>query len=163
MRGPLGTKSIKLPLKLLFVSRFGLIIVTSEPVSEISSNQKKYAKKLRGTLVSLIKSHFIELSYNISLRVSLVGVGFRVFEDSDLKGNIYFKLGYSHLIFFRMPENLKVNCYKHTKLSLERSPSFFLTAQTRSRIRKLRLPEPYKGKGVLNENETIVLKKGKRV
>ena len=73
-----------------------------------------------------------------------------------------FKLGYSHNIYFKIPKNLTVFCLKSDKIFI--SGNFYeYISQIASQIRSYKTPEPYKGKGILYENEKIFLKEGKKV
>ena len=58
---------------------------------------------------------------------------------------------------------MSIFCYKHGKLTLHGKTSFNAITQVAAKIRNQRLPEPYKGKGVLYANEKVNLKVGKRV
>lgn len=120
-------------------------------------------KKIQGTTVAKIKQILIESTYTLYQKLNLVGVGYRVFAHEQLKNQIYFKLGYSHLIYFKIPSELNTHCQKFTKLFLFGNCSFDLLTQTASQIRVCKLPEPYKGKGILYDQEKIVLKKGKKI
>jgi large subunit ribosomal protein L6 len=62
-----------------------------------------------------------------------------------------------------VPETLTVYSQKNTKLSLFGSYSYDKLTQTAAQIRACRFPEPYKGKGVLYDQEKISLKKGKKI
>ena len=73
-----------------------------------------------------------------------------------------FKLGYSHPIFFKIPNNLQIFCFKFIKLFVWGN-SYKNITQTSALIRSYKKPEPYKGKGILYEGEKIVLKEGKKV
>jgi len=121
----------------------------------------KKKKKLRVNVTFRIKKIFTELLNNICIKLKLVGVGYKVsvMNDSNL---LHFKLGYSHSIYFKLPLHLKVEVIKGNRVfisgsSLEKSSSFAAF------IRSYKLPEPYKGKGILYVNENIKLKIGKKV
>lgn len=161
--GPLQTKSIKLKVKIFLIPDSQLIVVTQIPLSNISPGSLKSSKKLQGTTVSKIKQVIIEVSYTLYNKLNLVGVGYRVFAHEKLPNQIYLKLGYSHLIYFKIPNDLNSFCQKFTKLFLFGNCSFDLLTNTAAQIRNCKLPEPYKGKGILYNQEKIVLKKGKKI
>lgn len=75
---------------------------------------------------------------------------------------LHFKLGYSHHIYFRIPANLKICCLKANKLFVLGYSYLFVT-QIASLIRSYKVPEPYKGKGIVYTTEKIILKEGKKV
>jgi large subunit ribosomal protein L6 len=137
--------------------------VTDIPVLRTSTIYFKNAKKLQGTTVAQIKQTLIETTYTLYHRLNLVGVGYRVFAYEQVKNQIYFKLGYSHLIYFKIPNSLNTHCHKFTKLFVFGKCSFDLLTQTVTRIRACRSPEPYKGKGILHDQEKIIFKKGKKI
>jgi large subunit ribosomal protein L6 len=161
--GPLATKSLKLKIKLLLIPSTNLIVATSLPVDQKSTGNFKNNKMMQGTTVAKIKQILIEVTYVLSCKLNLVGVGYRAFAHETLPNQMYFKLGYSHLIYFRIPEGLNSNCLKSTKLFLSGNSSYDLLTQTAAQIRSCKLPEPYKGKGILYDQETIILKKGKKI
>ena len=162
-RGPLQTKSLKLKVKIVLVPDSNLILVTQIPSEDTSAVGLKNAKKLQGTTAAKIKQILIEISYTLYSKLNLVGVGYRVFEHENLSNQIYLKLGYSHPIYFKIPKTVNSFCQKFTKLFLFGNSSFDLLTSTASQIRNCKLPEPYKGKGILYDQEKIILKKGKKI
>lgn len=75
---------------------------------------------------------------------------------------LHFKLGYSHFIYFKIPKNLKIFCLKANKLFILGNSYLFVT-QIAALIRSYKVPEPYKGKGILYTTEKIALKEGKKI
>lgn len=75
---------------------------------------------------------------------------------------LHFKLGYSHMIYFKIPINLKIYCLKANKLFILGDSYLFVT-QIASLIRSYKVPEPYKGKGIVYTTEKIILKEGKKL
>lgn len=161
--GPLATKSLNLKIKLLLISSSNLIVATSLPIDRKSIIGLKNSKKIQGTTVAKIKQTLTEVTYVLSRKLNLVGVGYRAFSYEKLSNQMYFKLGYSHLIYFRIPAGLSSSCLKFTKIFIQGNKSYDLLTQTAAQIRSCKLPEPYKGKGILHDQETIVLKKGKKI
>jgi len=161
--GPSQTKSIKLKIKVFLIPEKNLITITDIYVFKISSTSLKNVKKVQGTTVAKIKQMLIETTYTLYQRLNLVGVGYRVFSYEQLKNQIYFKLGYSHLIYFKVPLFLNTHCQKFTKLFLFGNCSLDSLTQIASQIKACKVPEPYKGKGILYDHEQIILKKGKKI
>lgn len=161
--GPLLTKSLKLDVKVFLMPRLQLLVVSQIPVLDTSAVGLKNAKKLQGTTVSKIKQTLIEIQYTLYNKLNLVGVGYRVFSHEKLPNQIYLKLGYSHLVYFKIPSDLNSFCQKFTKLFLFGNCSFDSLTNIAAQIRNCKLPEPYKGKGVLYDQEKIILKKGKKI
>lgn len=161
--GPLATKSLKLKIKLLLISPANLIVATSLTTDKKSIGSPKNSKIIQGTTVAKIKQILTEVTYVLSRKLNLVGVGYRAFAHENLPNQMYFKLGYSHLIYFRIPAGLSSDCLKFTKIFISGNKSYDTLTQTAAQIRNCKLPEPYKGKGILHDQETVVLKKGKKV
>lgn len=161
--GSSQTKSLKLKVKIFLTPVSNLITVTNIPVSDATSIDFKNVKKMQGTTVAKIKQILIEITYTLYHKLNLVGVGYRVFPHELIESQLYFKLGYSHLIYFRVPDSLETHCQKFTKLFIFGNSSFDGLTQTAAQIRACKFPEPYKGKGILHEHETIILKKGKKI
>ena len=114
-------------------------------------------------LAALIRKTFFEISNQICKKLKLVGVGYRVFliEILNIK-LIHLKLGYSHSIYFKIPNSVTIKSHKSIKLFISGN-SYNFVSQIAATIRRFKLPEPYKGKGILYENEKIILKEGKKV
>lgn len=73
-----------------------------------------------------------------------------------------FKLGFSHSIYYKIPEALKIVPVKSVFIYVFGN-SYYNVTQAAATIRSYKSPEPYKGKGILYENEKISLKEGKKV
>lgn len=152
-------KTLKLEVKILLIQKKKIIVVTDIPHS-LGVNS---SKKVQGMTVATIKQKLVEMSYTLFTKLKLVGVGYRVFPHKKLQNQVYFKLGYSHLIYFNIPINLTVFCYKFTKMFIYGNISYNLLTQVASQIRSCKVPEIYKGKGILYYQEKVILKKGKKV
>jgi large subunit ribosomal protein L6 len=156
-------KSLKLKLKINILNDKQTIQVLPIPTIKLSNNEKKKIDSLKGTTVALIKQSILETSSTLYQKLKLIGVGYRVFEVESVKNKLLMlKLGYSHLIYIKSPKNLNIFCLKSTKLFIY-GTSYSKITQTSSIIRSYKTPEPYKGKGILYDNELIQIKKGKKV
>src|SRR3989339_752491 len=90
-------------------------------------------------------------------RLEIVGVGYRV----ALNGKkLTFSVGYSHPVDFEMPEGITAQIEGNNKVVLTGFDKQ-LIGETAAQIRKIRKPEPYKGKGIRYADETIIKKEGK--
>ena len=137
--------------------------VSCVPFLEISNNERKKIKAVQGSTIALIKQILVETSNVLHQKLKFVGVGYRAFPVENLEGTLLLlRLGYSHPIYFRIPKELSIFCLKLTKLFIYGS-SYQTVSQTSALIRSYKKPEPYKGKGILYENEKIKLKEGKKV
>ena len=156
-------KTIKLKTQLIINNDEKILKVTRKPLYSISNNEKKKLKAIQTTQVAILKQMLLEISLLCCKKLKLIGVGFRVSSLKILDFDIlYFKLGYSHAIYFKVPKTLKVFCLKNNKLFLIGNSSIFLT-QVAALIRSYKIPEPYKGKGILYTSEKITLKEGKKI
>ena len=159
----LKRKSLKLKLRIRTDFSKKILSVSPLPFSQISNSQKKKIKVLRSTTIAQIKHLFIESSVTIFQKLKIVGVGYRGDFTSTLgKELLTLKLGYSHLIHIRIPKNLSLNCLTKTKFSVV-GDSYNEVSEFSAKIRAKKPPEPYKGKGILYENEKPIIKEGKKV
>lgn len=156
-------KSLKLQVKTFLTPDSSSIVVTNLPIDKTVSIDAKSLKNLQGTTVAKIRQILIETTYTLYFKLNLVGVGYRVFPYENFANQLYFKLGYSHLIYFKVPCSLKTHCQKFTKLFIFGDCSVESLTQTAATIRSFKKPEPYKGKGILYDQEKIILKKGKKI
>ena len=156
-------KALVLKTKLIIEKKKRMIKITREPFFDISNNEKKKLRAIQGTQVSLLKQMILDISLFFCKKLNLIGVGFRVSTLKILDLNLlHFKLGYSHFIYFKIPKSLKIFCLKANKLFILGHSYRFVT-QIAALIRSYKVPEPYKGKGILHTTEKIVLKEGKKV
>ncbi len=125
-----------------------------------SSDLKKY-KSFHGLYRSLINNMVIGVSEGYKIVQQLVGVGYKASHNGQV---LELALGYSHNIIFEIPKEVKVE----TVTERGKSPTIILEShdkqligQVAAKIRSLRKPEPYKGKGVLYQGEVIRRKAGK--
>jgi large subunit ribosomal protein L6 len=156
-------KTLILKTKLIVDKNKRIIKVTRDPYFNISTNEKKKLKAIQGTQVSLLKQILFDISLFFCKKLNLIGVGFRVSTLKVLeKDLLHFKLGYSHFIYFKIPKNLKIFCLKANTLFILGHSYVFVT-QIAALLRSYKVPEPYKGKGIVYSTEKITLKEGKKV
>lgn len=125
------------------------------------NSDDKETRSLHGLYRALVNNMVTGVSSGFELRQELVGVGYRV----EVKGNtLDFALGFSHGVIFVLPPDVTAEADiqkgKNPVLIL-RSNNRQLIGQIAAKIRKLRPPEPYKGKGIRFVNEQIRRKAGK--
>lgn len=160
--GPAKKKSIKLYLKLNILQRQHALEVTESPFSLMSNQNIRQIKSMQGTTFALIKQVLSEVSVFMFTKLKLVGVGYKAIKLAGYHGSvILFKLGFSHFIYFRIPNEFQTKILKFTKIFIYGN-SYQKVTQLASIIRSYKKPDPYKGKGVLYFSEQIVLKEGKR-
>ena len=160
--GPSQIKSLKLKVKIFILPLSNLIVITNVPAFSASTTDFKTIKKIQGTTIAKIKQVLIETLYILYYKLNLIGVGYKAFLYNPLNNQLYFKLGFSHLVYFKVSDSLKIHCQKFTKLFLFGRCSFNNLTQIASQIRAFKLPDPYKGKGILYDQEKVILKKAKK-
>jgi len=121
-------------------------------------NDEKRLKALHGLTRSLLSNMVTGVSSGFSITLEIVGVGYRV----ENKGkDLVFSLGYSNPIDYSLPKGVSSKIEERgTRLILDGIDKQ-LVGETAARIRKLRPPDAYKGKGVRYADEIIRLKPGK--
>lgn len=125
------------------------------------SNEEKRSKSMHGLYRALIYNMVYGVSEGYSVNLELVGVGFR----AEAKGQMLeLGLGYSHDIVIQLPDQIQVEAKterrSNPKVSLF-SCDKQLLGQVTAKIRSLRPPEPYKGKGIKFVGEQLRRKAGK--
>lgn len=124
------------------------------------SDQKRH-KALHGLYRSLINNMVVGVTEGYKVEQELVGVGYRATNQGNTLDLV---LGYSHHIVFALPEEIKVSTTaekgKNPTIILE-SIDKQLLGQVAAKIRSLRTPEPYKGKGIKFVGEQLRRKAGK--
>ena len=116
------------------------------------------ARKMWGTMRSMINNAVIGASEGFTVRLEINGVGYRAAVQGN---NLNLQLGYSHDINYPIPQGITVKCERPTLIEIS-GASKQQVGQIASEIRAFRKPEPYKGKGIKYENEIIVRKEGKK-
>ena len=161
--GETKTTSLKLEVKVKVNRIKRYIEVSSDPVNEISNIKKKKIKTTQGTTIALIKHLILEASGNFYRYMKFVGIGYRAFPIEGFNDKLFmFKLGYSHFIYFKIPNNYSMTSIKFTNIILS-GKSYQNLCQIASIIRLCRKPDKYKGKGILFRDEKIKLKVGKKI
>ncbi len=127
---------------------------------ERPTEQKRH-KSMHGLYRALINNMVVGVSEGYKKQLELVGVGYKAITKGSL---LELNLGYSHNIFFQIPEEVKVTAEtqkgKNPLVTLE-SIDKQLIGQVSAKIRSLRTVEPYKGKGIKFVGEQIRRKAGK--
>lgn len=121
-------------------------------------NETKPAKQLHGTTNALINNMLIGVTEGYSRSLEAVGVGYRF----NVAGNkISVNAGYSHPIEVIVPSDMKVEQVSNTEITISGS-SKQRVSEFAANIRKIREPEPYKGKGIRYKDEYVRRKEGKK-
>ena len=133
------------------------ISIEGNLINVIKNAETKEAKALSGLFWVLINNMIIGVNKGFERNLEINGVGYR----AELKGKdtIIFNIGYSNPVNFAIPKGVDVQVDK-TKVKLLGIDKELL-GHTAASIRKLRPPEPYKGKGIKYTEERIKKKAGK--
>ena len=115
-------------------------------------------RALHGLTRTLVQNMVTGVSDGFVKELEIVGVGYRVLPKGPTQ--LEFQLGYSHPITFNAPEGITFNVEGTTRLGVQGIDKQ-LVGEVAANIRKLRKPEPYKGKGVRYSGEQIRRKVGK--
>lgn len=130
-------------------------------IDENSPVNYKQKQAFHGLYRALVNNMVVGVSEGYKKVLELVGVGYRVSNQGNI---IEFALGYTHPIFIQLPSEVKVE----TKSERNQNPVIILESCDKAllglicaKIRSFRMPEPYKGKGILFQGEVIRRKSGK--
>ena len=127
-------------------------------VKVLRPDDSREAKGLHGLTRTLLRNAVDGVTKGYERVLEISGVGFK----AEVKGKeIHFTLGFSHPVVFKLPEGIAAEVdAKQTRLTV-RGVDKHLLGLTAAKIRGLREPEPYKGKGIKYAEETIRRKEGK--
>jgi large subunit ribosomal protein L6 len=121
-------------------------------------DDERESRSLHGLSRTLVANMVAGVSEGFSKRLEIVGVGYRVIARSPTE--LQMSLGYSHPITVTAPEGITFSVESPTRFTVSGIDKRQV-GETAAEIRKLRLPEPYKGKGVRYEGERVRHKAGK--
>lgn len=116
------------------------------------------AKAMHGTMNSLINNMIIGVTQGYERGLEIVGVGYRFNVQGKL---LTISAGYSHPVKIEVPEGLTVESISNTEITVKGIDKV-LVGEFAANIRKVRQPEPYKGKGIRYKDEHIRRKEGKK-
>jgi large subunit ribosomal protein L6 len=132
--------------------------VRANEVAVSPRGDDRRARTLWGTTRSLVNGMVIGVSAGYTKSMEITGTGYK----AAMQGNeLVLNLGYSHEIRYPAPQGIKITCEKPTSVKVEGIDKQRV-GQVAAEIRGFRGPEPYKGKGVRYDNETILRKEGKK-
>jgi large subunit ribosomal protein L6 len=151
VKGKLGT--LKLPItKEVDVSvQDGKVLV--KPVNETNESRVMW-----GTTRANLRNMVEGVSKGYSKALEINGVGYRAAVQGK---NLQLQMGYSHDVLYPIPEGITIKCEKPTAVLISGYDKQKV-GQVAAEIRAVRPPEPYKGKGIKYDTETILRKEGKK-
>ena len=152
IKGPIGSKQINIdPNKFTLEVKEKNILIKPKEINDTN-------KRFLGLNRSLINNAVIGVDKGFEKTLELVGVGYR----AAIKGNMLnLQLGFSHDINFEIPKDIKITVEKQTTIKIVGSDKQ-LVGVVSSKIKALRKPEPYKGKGIREKGQYILRKEGKK-
>ncbi|WP_017932842.1 50S ribosomal protein L6 [Nocardioides sp. Iso805N] len=121
-------------------------------------DDERKSKALHGLTRTLVNNMVVGVTEGYEKKLEIVGVGYRVLSKGPTE--LEFQLGYSHPIHFKAPEGISFTVESATKFGVSGIDKQQV-GEVAANIRKLRKPEPYKGKGVRYAGENVRRKVGK--
>jgi large subunit ribosomal protein L6 len=150
VKGPKGTLTHTVPAPIQAVLEENSVVVTRP-------DDERNSRSLHGLTRTLIANLIHGVTQGYTKGLEIVGTGYRV----TAKGSdIEFALGYSHPILVKAPAGITFTVEGNTKLSVSGIDKQAV-GEVAANLRKLRKPEPYKGKGVRYAGEVVRRKAGK--
>ena len=150
-KGKLGALSIGLSSDVSVKVENGQVVV--QPVGS-----SKKARMMWGTTRNLVRNMVNGVATGFSKSLEINGVGYRAAVQGK---ELILQLGFSHEVKYPIPEGITVKAEKPTALTISGADRQKV-GQVAAEIRGFRGPEPYKGKGIKYETETILRKEGKK-
>ncbi len=133
------------------------IDVEGDSVVVTRHNDETFSRAYHGTARALIANMVRGVSEGFSKRLDIIGVGY----NAKLQGKkVVLAIGFCHPVEFDIPKNITVECPTPTTIAIS-GPDKQAVGEFTSQIRRVRPPEPYKGKGIRYHDEHVVRKQGK--
>lgn len=150
VEGPKGKLAHRVPPRIHVEVGDGTVRVSREDDARLTRSLHGLTQKLIANMLHGVQSGFAKT-------LEIVGVGYR----AEARGQgLQLSLGYSHPILFQLPAGVTARVDRQTVITLE-SIDRQLLGETAATIRRLRPPEPYKGKGIKYAGEILRRKAGK--
>lgn len=141
----------------LTIGRFVNVKIEGNEILVERENDERDSRAMHGLTRSLIDNLITGVSTGFEKVLEINGVGYR----AEVKGQeVHMNLGFSHPVVYPLPTGVTAKVDRQTVLTLS-SHDKQLVGEVAAKIRALRPPEPYKGKGIKYADETIRRKQGK--
>lgn len=151
VKGPKGELSLGIENGVYVTVEDNTVVVTR-------ANDDKKIKAMHGTTNANISNMIEGVTNGFKKDLEIIGVGYRF----TMKGNtLVINAGYSHPVELEIPTDLTVDVASNTELTV-RGISKEKVGEFAANIRKVRKPEPYKGKGIRYKDEHVQRKEGKK-
>jgi len=131
--------------------------IKGDEVFVVNLSQDETKRALHGLCRTLISNMVLGVAQGYTKELELQGVGFRAQAQGT---KLTMQLGFSHPVEFPLPTGISATVDANTKITLKGADKELL-GLTAAKLRKVRPPEPYKGKGIRYLGEVITLKQGK--
>jgi len=151
VKGPGGTLSRAVPGEIT-VRREESTLLVERP------NDERQNRALHGLTRSLVNNMVVGVTTGFTKELEIVGVGYRATAKGP--GQLELALGFSHPVFVDAPAGVTFEVPQPTRIAVKGIDKE-LVGQVAANIRKIRKPEPYKGKGVRYAGERVIRKAGK--
>lgn len=151
VKGPLGEE------KLTMLENVSLEMNDNILNVKIADEENKQQRAYHGLFRSLISNMVEGVSKGFTKELEIIGVGYRATQQGK---DIQFQIGYSHPVIFQAPDGITLEVVEPTKFKVS-GHNKQQVGQVAANIRKLRPPEPYKGKGIRYKDEYVRKKAGK--
>ena len=154
-----GVVAVEGPKGKLSTSFRDAVSITMDDGSVVVSRaqESRFARAYHGTARALIANMISGVSQGFQRNLEIVGVGY----NAKVKGKaVEINIGFCHPVEVPIPAGIEVVCPAPTRIEI-RGPDKQVVGEFAARIRRIRKPEPYKGKGIRYEGEHIVRKAGK--
>jgi len=151
IKGPMGELKVAYPSRLIKVEK------VNDNIKVSRANNEKQTKMYHGTVNANIANAIIGVNKGFKKTLKIVGVGYKAAVSGS---KLVLAIGYSHPVEFAIPAGLKVACPAPTQIDISGFDKI-VVGEFAAKVRAVRPPEPYKGKGIMYENEHIIRKVGK--
>ena len=137
-----------------------LVKITADngKLSFVPVDESREANAMSGTMRQMVNNMVLGVSKGFEKKLTLVGVGFRA-QAQGAKLNL--AVGYSHPVNFEMPAGITVATPTPTEIVIKGADRQSV-GQVAAKVREVRPPEPYKGKGIRYADERVVIKETKK-
>jgi large subunit ribosomal protein L6 len=153
VKGPLGEDSLEVIDGISVAREENFIKVVKEDENSTDKTINSYFGLFRSLISNMVRG----VTTGFEKELEIIGVGYRANQQNK---NIQFQLGFSHDIIFEAPEGIVLEVTDQTKVKVK-GFNKQQVGQVAANIRKLRPPEPYKGKGIRYKDEYVRKKAGK--
>jgi len=151
VKGPKGTLELDAPGEIAIATEGGEVVVTRP-------DDERRHRALHGLTRSLVSNMVVGVSEGFVRELEIVGVGYRATAQGPSR--LELQVGYSHTVPVDAPEGITLEVPTPNRI-IVRGADKQLVGQVAANIRKVRKPEPYKGKGIRYSDERVLRKAGK--